>query len=295
VNAISLPLRAARAGTPLSTWQRWVREPLLHFALIGAAIFGVAHFIEQAKQEAQTHVIVDSGLRGRLASLYRTQYGVSPTDRQMRIIVDDYLDDEVLYREGLRLGLAEDDEIIRRRIIQKLDFLQHDSISSGNPAPAQLRAWYDAHPQQFSVGPRVSFTHVYFNPDRGGEAAALIRAREAREAFLRGDAPVGDAFPLENEYSELTRDQVTRLFGASNFIDGVFARAPGDWSEPVRSGFGWHIVKVTATEPGKVLPFEQVLPDVRSAYLHEATIIARRQQLDALRAQYHLEPRAATP
>lgn len=297
MNAVSLPLRAREtpAGTQLSIWRRYAREPLLHFALIGAAIFVLAHFVEQARQESQVSVIVDAGLRGRLENLYRTQFGVAPSAAQLQVIVDDYIDDEVLYREAQRLGLGEGDEIIRRRLIQKFEFLQRDSVANSNPAPAELRAYYDAQPEQFSAVERASFTHVYFSADRGGEARALQRAREARESFSRGEAATGDDFPLEHEYSALSRDEIVRIFGSPAFVDGVFAQRSDDWSEPLRSGFGWHLVKVSATEPAKVLPFEQVLPDVRAAWLHEATAQARRKQLDALRARYRVVSRGARP
>ena len=103
----------------------------------------------------------------------------------------------MLHREAQRLGLAEGDEIVRRRLIQKFEFLQRDSIANSNPAPAELRAYYDAHPEQFSAAERATFTQVYFSADRGGDARALQRAREARESFTRGEAPAGDDFPLE--------------------------------------------------------------------------------------------------
>jgi peptidyl-prolyl cis-trans isomerase C len=86
-----------------------------------------------------------------------------------------------------------------------------------------------------------------------------------------------------------------RIFGSSGFVDGVFAQRPGEWSEPLRSGFGWHLVKVTAAEPARVQPFEQVLPDVRAAWLNEATAQARRKQLDALRGRYQIVSRGAAP
>jgi peptidyl-prolyl cis-trans isomerase C len=297
VNAVSLPLTAREtpAGTHLSTWRRYAREPLLHFALIGAAIFAVAHFVEQVRQESQVSVIVDAGLRGRLENLYRTQFGVAPTATQLQVIVDDYIDDEVLHREALRLGLAEGDEIIRRRLIQKLEFLQRDTVANSNPAPAELRAYYDAHPEKFSATGRASFSQMYFGADRGGDARAQARASEAREALLRGDTPAGDDFPLEHEYSALTRDEVTRIFGGASFVDGVFSQRPGEWSEPLRSGFGWHLVKVTAAEPARLQPFEQALPEVRAAWLQDATVQARRKQLDALRGRYHIVSRGAAP
>jgi hypothetical protein len=297
VNAVSLPLDARElhaARRQSSFWRRVTREPLLHFALIGAAIFAGAHYIEQSKQAVQASIVVDTGLQRRLANLYRAQFGVAPTAAQLRVIVDDYIDDEVLYREARRIGLDQDDEIIRRRLIQKLEFLQRDAVAASTPTTAELRAYYDAHPAQYSVGPRVSFAQVFFNPDKGGDARALARANEARAQWqARGEIAEGDAAPVESEYTTLTREDTTRLFGASDFATALFSQAAGDWSEPVRSGFGWHLVKVTTVEPSRLLPFEEVLPEVRAALLTEATASARRRQLDNLRARYHVDSRGA--
>jgi len=269
---------------------------LLHFAVIGAAIFVLAHYVEQARQTAQNRIVVDRSLRDRLSGLYRTQFGTAPSATQLQVIVEEYIDDEVQYREALRLGLADDDEIIRRRLIQKLEFLQRDAVASSDPSTDVLRAYYDAHPELFVAGESVSFTHTFFSADRAGDDHALARARDAHAAWLaRGDAPQGDAFPLDTDYSQLSREEVGRIFGGTDFAALVFASPTDEWSEPVHSGFGWHLVKVTSHQPPKVLPFEQVLPDVRAAWLHDSTAQARRKQLDALRAGYQVDPRAATP
>jgi peptidyl-prolyl cis-trans isomerase C len=293
MNSVSLPLEADLDSRKLrvSRWHKIAREPLVHFALIGAAIFAGAHLVEDWKRQQQTTIVVDAGLRDRLAKLYRTQFGVAPTSSQLEIVVDDYIDDEVLYREALRLGLGDDDEIVRRRLIQKLEFLQRDSAINIDPAEAELRAYYEAHPQLFSVGASVSFSQRYFNPDRGGDSQAQARAQTARTQLLAGEPVDGDDFDAGYDYSALTRAQAERLFGASPLVETLFNSQAGDWSEPVRSGLGWHVVKASAVEPAHLLPFEQVLPDVRGAYLHEATSRARRARFDGLRAHYHIDSR----
>jgi peptidyl-prolyl cis-trans isomerase C len=293
MNSVSLPLARDLVSRPARTsgWRRIAREPLVHFALIGAAIFAGAHIAEDWKRQQQTTIVVDAGLRNRLAKLYRSQFGVAPTAAQLEIVVDDYIDDEVLYREALRLGLGDDDEIVRRRLIQKLEFLQRDSAVNIDPSSAELRAYYEAHPELFSVGARVSFSQRYFNADHGGDAEAQARALTARTQLLTGERVDGDDFAAGYDYSALTRGEAQRIFGGSDFIDALFSVQAGDWSEPLRSGMGWHVVKIAATEPAHLLPFEQVLPDVRAAYLHEATSRARRARFDGLRAHYHIDSR----
>ena len=293
MNSVSLPLERDLVTRPVraSRWRRIAREPLVHFALIGAAIFAGAHFAEDWKRERQMTIVVDTGLRDRLAKLYRSQFGVAPTAAQLAIVVDDYIDDEVLYREALRLGLGDDDEIVRRRLIQKLEFLQRDSAVNLDPSSAELRAYYDAHPELFSVGERVSFSQRYFNADLGGDSEAQARALAARTQLLAGERVDGDDFAAGYDYSALTRAEAQRIFGGAAFVDALFSSQAGGWSEPLRSGLGWHVVKTTVTEPAHLLPFEQVLPDVRGAYLHEETSRARRARFDGLRAHYHIDSR----
>src|SRR3954471_6794158 len=171
MNSVSLPLTRDVGSRPAraSRWRQVAREPLVHFALIGAAIFAGAHVVESWQRQRQTTIVVDAPLRDRLAKLYRAQFGVAPSTGQLEIVVDDYIDDEVLYREALRLGLGDDDEIVRRRLIQKLEFLQRDSAAGIDPSAAELRAYYAAHPELFAAAARVSFSQRYFSPDRGGD------------------------------------------------------------------------------------------------------------------------------
>ncbi len=292
MSVVSLSVAASDAQPRIRTsrWRRVVREPLLHFALLGTAIFIVAHAAEQSKRDAQVSIVVDDGLRQRLANLYRTQFGVAPTQSQAHALLDDYINDEMLYREALRLGLDQDDEIIRRRLIQKLDFLQRDSVAQSEPTQSELRAYYDANRSQFTTGARVSFTHLYFNPDRDSDAQALARAREARrELSLHGESVDSDAFPLESSYNEATRGDARRVFGDSAFVDALFTARNSEWSEPVRSGLGWHLFRITAIEAPRLASFEEVQPDVEAALLQAAMTRARRQQLDTLRTRYHVK------
>jgi peptidyl-prolyl cis-trans isomerase C len=287
--AASLPLDARVHGRLWNLLRRIAREPLLHFVVLGIAIFALAHVVEARNQAAETRLELDAGLPDRLANLYRSQYGVSPSAEQLENIVDDFVDDEVLYREALRLGLDQDDEIIRRRLIQKLEFLQRDSVASRDPGVEELRAFHASHPALFSRGARVTFEQEFFNPDRDGEARALDRARDARlQLGGGGKAGDSDSFPLEPGFNSLSRDEAVRRFGDSAFADALFASPVGEWTEPQRSGLGWHVARITSVEPAGVLPFDAVAPDVRAAWLEDAVASQRRAQLDDLRTRYHV-------
>jgi peptidyl-prolyl cis-trans isomerase C len=289
VSVDTLEPRASHA----SRWRQLGREPLLHFVLLGALIFVAAHIVEEKRRSSQVQVVVDSGLRQRLANLHRAQFGVAPTATQLDTLVEGYVDDEVLYREAIRLGLDQDDEIIRRRLIQKLEFLQRDAgtrtEAQAEVSDQELRNYYDAHREQFAAPARASFTHVYFNPDRAGAADAFARATRARaELLATGNAPAADAFPLDSSYDSMSPNDAKQLFGAAPFVDALFGQVTGSWSQPVRSGFGWHLIKVKQLIPARVAPYDEVAPDVRAAYFQEANARARKKQLNTLRARYHV-------
>jgi hypothetical protein len=208
-----LPVESSRAVARTRTWSRLTREPLLHFALLGAAIFVLAHHVEQVRQQTRSRIVVDQPLRDRLSSLYRTQFGSAPTAAQLEVIVEDYIDDEVEYREALRLGLADDDEIIRRRLIQKLEFLQHDAVAGTNPTPANCaptttrirHCSWPTNACRSRMRSSVRTVAVMGGPRRG-------RAKRARSGWRAAKRRRADTFPLEVEYASLTRAEIARVF-----------------------------------------------------------------------------------
>lgn len=129
---------------------RILREPLTHFVAIGIAIFAVSHVIEE-RQSRYTIAVSDADLT-RIANTYTQQYGASPSPQQMRTMVDNQVREEICLREGLVLGLDRNDEIVRRRIAQKFDFLQQDQAAPREPLEAQLRGRYDGHKARFCAG-----------------------------------------------------------------------------------------------------------------------------------------------
>jgi hypothetical protein len=268
---------------------RALREPLLHFLFLGALIFVAAHQLEARREEQAARIVVDGRLVERIAALERAQSGVAPQGPQLERLVANYVDDEVLYREALRLGLDRDDEIIRRRLIQKLEFLQHDAAGEVNVDDVALRAYYDAHPAKFTEPARVSFTHLYFSPDRGGDAAAQTRARLVRSALGAGnESPAGDTPPVAAGYDALAITDARQLFGSSPFADALDTGGIGQWIGPVRSGYGWHLLRIRERLPARAADFNLVRAEVRAEYLRDLTDAARRRQLDDLRVRYRV-------
>jgi hypothetical protein len=272
------------------------REPFVHFILLGAAIFAASETIEHFT--TQYRVVVGPDRIARLADTYRLQFGQQPTATEVRTLVDNYVREEIEYRESLALGLDRDDEIVRRRLVQKYEFLQQDLQSLEDPSDKTLRAWYAAHPDAYGQPATRSFTQVYFSPDHysgkdgGGEDAARHRAEaelKKLEASNVARAPDdGDAFPGPTDLADLNPADTERLFGTSDLSRAVFSAKPGTWAGPFRSGFGWHVIRVTGEKAATLQPYDQVasrvLDDWRAA--QRDTLNAR--SFAALKAKYNV-------
>jgi len=173
---------------------------------------------------------------------------------------------------------------VRRRIAQKFDFLQQDQAAPREPNDAQLRGWYAAHADRFIQPAQRTFEQRYFAPDQRGDAAA--KALAAAALTKRAEGVAGDPFPGPARITALSREDVERVFGGTDFGRQVFSAPTGRWSGPFRSGFGWHIVRVTEASPAHRRSFDEARADVRRDWI-EADRNARNDAVwKALRARY---------
>jgi peptidyl-prolyl cis-trans isomerase C len=241
-----------------------VREPLLHFVVIGAVLFAVTALQEQRSE--QSEIRITAGEVAQLTAFWETQAQRKPTAEELRGLIEERIDEEVLAREAVRLGLDRDDVIVRRRLAQKMAFVSDDLAIVAEPSEAELREYFDAHRDAYATPDLYALRHVYFNPDRHTTLDA--DAQRALQRLTRGANAdeVGDPFMLPRELADVSRDDIVRDFG-SMFAEAVTRSAPGTWSGPVRSPFGVHLVKLESHTPRSVASFEDARDRVREAYL----------------------------
>jgi hypothetical protein len=279
-----------RAGAPplLPPWAgRVLREPLVHFFAAGLVLFAVA---EHHRAQTDVYRIVVTPERVReLASEYRAEFGADPGPRTLAHLVDHYVDEEVLYREGLARKLDQDDEIVRRRIVQKMQFLEQDLAPPAEPTEAELAAWFQAHRAQYVWPATVSFSHVYFSDMAGGADAARARALKALAGLPDGviRAPErGDSFPDLYDYSAFGPEQARRLFGDSEISRRLFAAPAGHWVGPFRSGYGWHLVRVQSVQAARPMSLEEARERVRTDLMAAREAQANARGFAALKARF---------
>ncbi len=279
------------AGAPRPRWRRWLREPLLHFLALGAALFVLNGFLPRGGGAAASHEIVltlDDLLQ--IETYFELQWHRTPTPDELARLVEQKVQEEVLYREGLSMGLDKDDVIVKRRMAQKVEFLAEDVATAHPPTPAELRAWYENNRDRFTVPGRVSFRHLYFSPDRRGARARDDAARTAAKlAGAAEDSPLAEGAADPFMFQDYYRDRTTSYLGKElgpPFARAVAALAPGAWRGPIESGFGWHLVFVDTVIPARAPAFEEVEQDVKMAWLGAQKAGAWDKAYKEMRARY---------
>lgn len=273
-----------------SLLKSFAREPLVHFVLIGLAIFLVWQHLESRR-----YVIdVRSEDIRQIAATYQQQYGSTPTSAQLKALIDGYIREEIYVREGVALSLDRNDEIVRRRIAQKYEFLQSDRSVSRQPSDQELKAWFETHQDTYRAPEKRSFEHRYFAMDNRGDAEARTAAQAALSRLRKSEAIASDAFPAPLMTQALTYDEVERLFGNDAFAAAVFRAPLLQWSGPIRSGFGWHNILVKEQMPAHVPAFATVRDQVRNDLMAAQREANNRRLRAELLARYRID-RAELP
>ena len=267
-----------------------LREPLLHFVLAGASIFGLYSLVHRPAPPDTTdrRIRISAGDIEQLRRGWFSQWQRPPSQAELQDLVANRVKEEILSREALQLGLDRDDLIVRRRLAQKFEFLSQDLIAVRDPSDADLNAYLAAHTDRYKVPTLLTFTQVYISLDRGRQAPEED-ARKVLEQLRAGINPstLGDPSILEAEVAAGTEEQVSRQFGGT-FAAAVVKLDPGVWSGPWRSVYGWHLVKTAPRSIGR-LP---ALTEVREAVVKDWTEDQRREAnaelLRRLRGRYDI-------
>src|SRR5271166_486498 len=276
-------------------WPAFVRlgsEPLVHFLLIGLALFLIYSWMHRGisgvAPSRQIALTLDD-LR-TMDIYFESQWHRQPTPEEFTGMVENKVQEEILYREGLAMGLDKDDTIVKRRMAQKMQFLAEDVATAHEPSMAELKPWFEKNKDKFALPSRYSFRHLYFSPDKRGKNAQEDAAKTlAKIAGQPEDSKLavslGDSFMFQDYYGDRAPDAIAKEFGPS-FAVAIEKLKPGSWQGPVESGYGWHLVYVDTVIPGRMPAFEEMEPDVKTAWLAEQKQQAWRKAYAEMRAKY---------
>ena len=257
-----------------------LKEPLVHFLGLGLAVFAVYYILDRPDQPQQGEIVVTQARIEQLAGLFAKTWQRPPSAEELKGLIDDYVKEEVLYREALALGLDKDDTVVRRRLRQKMEFLSHMVLGTLTPKDAELDAYLKANPTKFERDPQIAFDQVFLDPARHGEridedVASILEV-------LRSDpsadpATFGDATLLPHELGMTSSTKIGQTFGPE-FAQAIIRIEPGAWSDPVKSSFGLHLVRVNAREPGRIPNLDGARDAVKREWMAD-----QRKQLEGKR------------
>jgi parvulin-like peptidyl-prolyl isomerase len=282
----------------LSIWRaragRWLREPLLHFLLLGALLFVVYAWVAPSDRGGQ-RIVVNRALIEALTRQYSTTWMRPPTEQELDSLVETYVRDEILYREGLALGLDRDDAVIKRRVRQKLEVMAEEQLARTAPSDAELSAYLAKNATRFSQPAVLSFEQIMLD-DSGGAAQLEKAAADARVAMTRGAAAetLGLRTMLPESQKQVSLDLVARDFG-KEFAEQLTKIPLDEWAGPITSGLGVHLVRVTERMPAIAPPLEAVRQQVASEWENAQRERSRDENYRQLRSRYEvvIEPKSA--
>jgi hypothetical protein len=267
-----------------------LREPLFHFLLGGAVLFALFGQVGPERTDAPDRVVVSEARVRNLVGAFERLWLRPPSEAELEGLIDDYVKEEILYREALALGLDRDDLVVRRRLRQKMEFLNEDLVDLADPAEADLRAYLEANADAYRVPPRTSFEQVFVDPERSGDDARQ-RAAGVLEALRSGDAAggsAGDPTLLPRRLERASPREMDDTFGPG-FANDVAALPEGEWAGPVASAYGLHLVRVGAREAERLPGLDEVRRAVERDWRAQRRREANQRFYEALRDRYQVE------
>ena len=271
-------------------WKAVVREPLVHFALIGAVLFGLDAARDRphaptasAPVAIDRTIVVEREARGRMIERAKQRLGHAPTPAEIDAELDRWIDEEILFREALARGLERDDPMIHERIASRMSYVLAESAVVSEPTDAQLHAWFDAHRDRYAMPERIDFTHVFV---AGGDTK---RADDLAAQLASGTSPdaLGDTFSGGRKYRGRKLADLAEAFGAQ-FVDGLARQPPNTWVRRT-SRHGIHLVRLDRVDAARAADFEPARLEVRREWIEEQRRIASEAALRQLRARWTIQ------
>ncbi len=270
---------------------RMLREPLVHFLALGGLIFGLFGAVGEPRPEPAESIDVGPEHIERLATGFRSVWRRPPSDDELRAMIDDFVREEIYYREALALGLDRDDTVIRRRLRQKMEFLSDSGADLLEPTAGELEAYFAANEQTYRSAPALAFEQIYLGETPAPDGVRLTLAALQTEAGTASSA-LGEPTLLPARLGLSQQTAVDGVFGGG-FFEQIAELSTGVWAGPVASGYGAHLVRVLDSQPARTPPLAEVREAVLRDWKAAKALEIRELHYARLRARFVVEIRGA--
>ncbi len=264
------------------------REPLLHFLLLGAALFGLFALVspDGEVRETENTIVVSAGRIEQLSTIFQKTWQRPPTEQELKGLVDDFVLEEIYYRQAIEMGIDRDDTVIRRRLRQKVEFLTDDAASLIEPSDEDLREYLATNQDKFREDSTYTFRQLYINPEKHGEDPRGYMEAQLN-ALRAGETVNGDSGLIPKGFDAEPGRVVDGIFGRG-FAAKLDSLEMGVWQGPVESGLGVHLVMLDGREPGAVPDLEAIRPVVEREWANERRLEMRNEVNAKLREAYEI-------
>jgi hypothetical protein len=265
--------------------RKLLSEPTLHFLLIGIALFTAYRWMAPGDSGGR-RIVITQGVVDDLVTQHVAARGREPSAVELNHLIESYVREEILYREGVRLGLERDDIVVKRRVRQKIEMIAEEDASTRTPTDADLSAYLTANPARFVQPALLTFEQVFIGASMSGprmvHAVALTR-----EALRKGadSEQLGKPTLLPHQMTRTPADLVARDFGAS-FARSLEKVPVGEWVGPIDSSFGAHYVRVSDRTPAVAPQLAAVRDQVVREWENERRQRARNDAYAKMRGEY---------
>ena len=269
---------------------RFLKEPLVHFLVVGALLFVLFALVNDGNEvrESDDKIVISAGRIEQLAGVFERTRQRPPRPNELEGLVEDFVLEEVYYRTAIEMGIDRDDTGVRRRLRQKLEFLTDDAASLVEPGADDLASYLAANPDSFREEPTYTFEHRFFRPSNHGGDEELAKFLDSQLAKLSaGEDVPGDVTVMQSVFQDESARRVDGALGAG-FAEALDSLALGEWSGPVKSTYGMHLVKLDARDPGKVPELEEIRDTVEREWANAERENLREQVNQRLREKYEV-------
>jgi len=279
--------------------KKLLREPLVHFLLLGLLVFAGFKFTSRSDAGEPGKIVVNQAQVESLVNGFTRTWQRPPTNLELEGLIREYIREEVCTREALALGLDKDDSVIRRRLRQKLEFISDNVASQADPDDEALQKYLQAHAENFRGQRQFTFSQLYLDPQKHGENLSRDINQllaQLRLAGSRADlSKLGDSLLLEQDYEAVSAGDVSKQFG-EKFAAKLSELPVGEWSGPIESGYGLHLVIVTERKDGSLPALADVRETVKRDWVNTQRSETNEKFYQALLKRYTVtieDPRLA--
>ncbi len=273
----------------ISSMKRIFSDPLFAFLILSLFLFIYYSVVSDDTDRIDDTIIITDHDVDRLIDVYHRTWNAAPDSLALQRLIDQELKNEIFYNEGLKMNLDHNDEIIRRRLVQKYEFLIKDISDQTSPTETQLKDYHQLHQDQYQTAASYTLSQYYFSPDVSDDAEAL--AQQFYRASLAQDAnqPThSNTLHLPREQVNKSLNQLMQDFGTS-FAQGIAQIVDTGWHEPIQSGYGWHVIHVRSISPPQAIPYEDIQEQVTQDYRSQQLSAYNDGLYEALQSEYDIK------